>query len=91
MKKVLTGIIALFLLNVATMAQAVKQAPSKATESKMKVVAAKPVAAVKPAATTVVVLKKDGTPDKRYNNAATAVPLKKDGTPDKRFKACKKS
>ena len=34
-----------------------------------------------------VVLKADGTPDKRYKNA---VPLKKDGTPDKRYKANKK-
>jgi len=37
-----------------------------------------------------VPLKKDGTPDKRYNAGkavAPPVPLKKDGTPDKRFKA----
>jgi hypothetical protein len=30
-----------------------------------------------------VVLKKDGTPDKRYKQAEH---LKKDGTPDKRYK-----
>jgi hypothetical protein len=59
---------------------------------------AKPVAtpaAAKPAATaTTPGLKKDGTPDKRFKNAATttnaAGPLKKDGTPDKRYKANKK-
>lgn len=32
-----------------------------------------------------VVLKKDGTPDKRYKQAKDVV-LKKDGTPDKRYK-----
>jgi len=34
-----------------------------------------------------VVLKKDGTPDKRYKeNKDSKVVLKKDGTPDKRYK-----
>jgi len=33
---------------------------------------------------TTVVLKKDGTPDKRYKKTTTV--LKKDGTPDKRYK-----
>ncbi len=37
-----------------------------------------------------VVLKKDGTPDKRYKaKAEDKGPMKKDGTPDKRFKANK--
>ncbi len=104
MKKILTGFIALFLFNAVTMAQAVKKTPAKTTQTKMKVVTAKPVpaakvvtmtktttVAAKPAATTSkVVLKKDGTPDKRYKNA-TDVPLKKDGTPDKRFKSNKKN
>jgi methionine-rich copper-binding protein CopC len=57
----------------ATVAQPVKAV--KAVE------AAKPVVAVKPAAG--VVLKKDGTPDKRYK---ASVKLKKDGTPDMRYK-----
>jgi L-cysteine desulfidase len=35
-----------------------------------------------------VVLKKDGTPDKRYNSSKT---LKKDGTPDMRYKVNKKT
>jgi hypothetical protein len=39
---------------------------------------------------TKTVLKKDGTPDKRYkqDKKPTTV-LKKDGTPDKRYKASK--
>ena len=39
---------------------------------------------------TTVVLKKDGTPDKRYKNTTVKkVVLKKDGTPDKRYKNSK--
>jgi hypothetical protein len=39
-----------------------------------------------------VVLKKDGTPDKRYSSSKTAAgPVKKDGTPDKRYKENKKT
>ena len=51
----------------------------------------KPVSVVKSTTTTVVVLKKDGTPDKRFNNKSKMKPLKKDGTPDKRFKTHKKN
>lgn len=59
----------------------------------------KPVQAIKPVkqsakplVTEGVVLKKDGTPDKRYSKTAVKdVPLKKDGTPDQRFKANKKN
>lgn len=38
------------------------------------------------------VVKKDGTPDKRYKDAPTTAksPVKKDGTPDKRYKENKK-
>ena len=40
---------------------------------------------------TKVLLKKDGTPDKRFKeNKETKVVLKKDGTPDKRFGKVKK-
>ena len=102
MKKLLFAIIAFLSFNASTMAQAAKQVPVTAPASKMKVVApaakvvpmAKTTAvAPKPAATTTsaVVLKKDGTPDKRYNNAPATVPLKKDGTPDKRYKGTKKN
>jgi len=53
--------------------------------------AAKPAAAAKPTASKEVVLKKDGTPDKRYKTAPKAAgPTKKDGTPDKRYKENKK-
>lgn len=63
----------------------------------MKVISAKIVPTPKPtataaksAATSAVVLKKDGTPDKRYNNAATAIPLKKTARLMKNLKAIKK-
>lgn len=72
-------------------AQATKPAATKSATAKPAAKAAEKPAA-KPAATASngVVLKKDGTPDKRYKNAP-AGPLKKDGTPDKRYKANKKS
>lgn len=39
---------------------------------------------------TKVVLKKDGTPDKRYKNTTVKkIVLKKDGTPDRRYKNSK--
>ncbi len=87
-------------------AHAVKTAPvaaPKATTAAKTVPAAAAVktttapAKVAPAATAAkttaggVVLKKDGTPDKRFKNApAAAGPTKKDGTPDMRYKANKK-
>jgi hypothetical protein len=41
--------------------------------------------------TTPVILKKDGTPDKRYKNInVTNQPAKKDSTPDMRYKINKK-
>lgn len=56
-------------------------------------VKAKEVAIAKPTNAQGVVLKKDGTPDNRYKNAAANEkgPLKKDGTADLRFKANKKA
>ncbi len=67
----------------ATTATVTKPAPVKQE--------VKSVAAIKPAATakhnSIVQLKKDGTPDKRFTAKA---PVKKDGTPDMRFKANKK-
>ena len=42
------------------------------------------------ASTPKEVLKKDGTPDKRYkSNKTPEGPLKKDGTPDLRYKSNK--
>ena len=77
--------------------KAVKKVDATAKEVKQEVKAIKtdPAAAkavkqeVKAGATKAaeskVVLKKDGTPDKRYKTAKEVV-LKKDGTPDKRYK-----
>lgn len=48
-----------------------------------------PVTAEKTTGKSGTVLKKDGTPDKRYI-AKSKVTLKKDGTPDKRFSENKK-
>lgn len=92
----LTGMAAAQTTKAATQkAPAAKTTAAPVAKPAPAATAAKP--AVKPAATAAktdangVVLKKDGTPDKRYKNApAAAGPLKKDGTPDKRFKANKK-
>ena len=53
----------------------------------------KKVIVAKPAVTQPVVLKKDGTPDKRHKAAAhhRKNHLKKDGTPDMRYKKVRKS
>lgn len=87
MKKLLIATMLFIGATTASFAQtskpAAKPAASKTTEAK------KPTAAA--TEKTGVVLKKDGTPDKRYKNTPAATPLKKDGTPDKRFKANKKS
>ena len=53
---------------------------------------AKEPTAAKPTNAQGQVVKKDGTPDKRYNNPPAATgPVKKDGTPDKRYKENKKN
>jgi len=76
--------------------EAKKVAVQPAAKTVVAAQAAKPVAktpVAAPAKTTDkngTVLKKDGTPDKRYAAAKSNVPLKKDGTPDKRFKENKK-
>ena len=50
-----------------------------------------PTTAAQPVASKDVVMKKNGTPDKRYKASHKTGPAKKDGTPDKRFKENKKS
>ena len=72
---------------------AAKPAPmAKVVPVTKTVVKTKTVVTAKPATTSPVVLKKDGTPDKRYSNASkSAGPTKKDGTPDMRYKKNKKS
>jgi len=79
MKKLFLAIFALMMLNLSyAQTHTGKKAKSESSQA---------------AATTDangVVLKKDGTPDKRYKQNKTAAgPLKKDGTPDKRYKANK--
>lgn len=62
---------------------------AKATVAPKAAVAHKKAVASKAApAKTAVVMKKDGTPDKRYKSSTQ---LKKDGTPDMRYKQNKKS
>lgn len=78
MKKLLTGLLALFMGLSVTMAQTPATAKKEAQAAKTKT------------EQTATKTKKDGTPDMRYkeNKAATAPgPKKKDGTPDLRYKA----
>jgi hypothetical protein len=80
MKKLLTGLLAMFMGLTVAMAQtpATAKKEVKTTKAKTeKTVAAAPKT------------KKDGTPDRRFkeNKKAAAGPLKKDGTPDKRYKS----
>ena len=102
MKKLLFAALAILGFSTATLAQVAPAVKQAATDKKMEVVKkvapakvvamdkAKQAAVAPVKAGTGVVLKADGTPDKRYKNAGDAkVPLKKDGTPDKRFKANK--
>ena len=73
MKKLIFALIAIVGFAFASPAQ---------QETKKKVTTTKEVKKTD----TKVVLKKDGTPDKRYKeNKTTKVILKKDGTPDKRY------
>lgn len=78
MRKLIFALIALLGFSISVAAQQVAPKTTKKTEK-----AAKELKK----SDTKVVLKKDGTPDKRYkNNKQTKVNLKKDGTPDKRYK-----
>lgn len=77
MKKLFLAVFALMMLNLSH----AQTHPSKKTKSESGKVATKPSAGT--------VLKKDGTPDKRYKQKPDAGPLKKDGTPDKRYKSNK--
>ncbi|MCF6402038.1 hypothetical protein L3C95_04085 [Chitinophaga filiformis] len=97
MKKILTGVLALFMGASVAMAQtpATQQAPAKAEHRSEK----PGQKAQRPAldSTSGKPVKKDGTPDKRFKenketkeNKAQG-PVKKDGTPDKRFKENKEA
>ncbi len=77
----------------ATSAKVVEMPKTTAkTPATVKPVATAPVVVKsQPANTkTSIVLKKDGTPDKRYNTTTPAGPVKKDGTPDMRYNKNKK-
>jgi hypothetical protein len=74
-----------------TVAKTIKEPVANTVVAKP-TVKSKEVAPAKTTNAQGVVLKSDGTPDKRYKTAAPAAkgPLKKDGTPDLRYKENKK-
>ena len=87
MKKVFLAVIALLGFSLTASAQQGTMKMAKKTEKANKEVIkeSKPVEVKK--TETKTVLKKDGTPDKRYKtDEKTKIVLKKDGTPDKRYK-----
>ena len=76
MKKLFFALIALFAFTLTSYSQEVAKKDAKATKTTKVVTKTE----------TKTVLKKDGTPDKRYSKKEeTKVVLKKDGTPDKRY------
>ncbi len=93
MKKLLLSVLAFAGIIGSSYAQSVPA--KKPVSAPMTVVKPAPATVAKPAvvkpiavkSATTVVVKKDGTPDKRYKANQN---LKKDGTADKRFKANKK-
>lgn len=64
--------------------------PAKSPVAKKALAAAITPATEKTTDKSGTVLKKDGTPDKRFTATKSKKPLKKDGTPDQRFKENKK-
>ena len=92
MKKILAAAVAFLFFTTATMAQAVKKTEVKTSETKMKIVPAKPV--VKPMVKVVPVTKtttKTVVVVKPTVTKTTTVVMKKDGTPDKRYSNASKS
>jgi hypothetical protein len=89
MKKLLSAMSIILGLGLATAQQTVPATKTSTHQTVKPVKMAKPatVTTAKPAdAPATVKMKKDGTPDKRYNANKN---LKKDGTPDKRYKTNK--
>ncbi|MBS7788152.1 hypothetical protein KIH23_12665 [Flavobacterium sp. CYK-55] len=78
MRKLILAAVALLGFTLSTQAQEAKKATQQVKKEVKK-------ATDKASKDAKVVLKKDGTPDKRYKQAKEVV-LKKDGTPDKRYK-----
>ena len=85
MKKVVLAVIAVLGFALTGFAQEGAKKAVKKTETTVKEVKKEVKATDAKAKEAKVVLKKDGTPDKRYKEAKEVV-LKKDGTPDKRYK-----
>lgn len=83
MKKLILTVLAVLGFAISVSAQQTNSKSVKTTE-KQKIIAKDNGNVVKKTKEEVV-LKKDGTPDKRYKQKKKVV-LKKDGTPDKRFK-----
>jgi len=82
MRKLIFAVIALLGFSITTSAQQGVAKKAKKTEKAVKEIKK---------TEEKVILKKDGTPDKRFKeNKKPQVPLKKDGTPDKRYKENKK-
>lgn len=84
MKKLLLAVLMMTAVSTFSFAQTKKPAEKKApaTETAKKATPAKTDA-------SGAVLKKDGTPDKRYKSKKEH--MKKDGTPDKRYKENKEA
>ena len=80
------ALLAAFAFSMTSSAQEVIKNVKKTNQKETKVVAKSKSVGTKKITKTDVVLKKDGTPDKRYK---TKIILKKDGTPDKRYKVNK--
>ncbi len=85
MKKLILAAVALLGFAFNGHAQDMTQAKASSEKPKQEVKKEAKKAADKAATDGKVVLKKDGTPDKRYKKTKEVV-LKKDGTPDKRYK-----
>ncbi len=94
MKKIFSLLVALSLFGAVTFAQKPSDAKAKPTTQVVKPDVKK---SEKKEVKKAPLVKKDGTPDKRFKEnkeakpAPAAGPLKKDGTPDKRYKANKKA
>lgn len=85
MRKLILAAVALLGFTLSGQAQDMKKAAAKTEKATQEAKKEVKKAADKAAADGKVVLKKDGTPDKRYKQTKEVV-LKKDGTPDKRYK-----
>jgi len=86
MKKLLLSLLASVAICFFTEAQTTPAKKAKATSEANSGKSSPSGAKSSDVTKQTVVLKKDGTPDKRY---ASSKKLKKDGTPDKRFKSNK--